>query len=154
MGDKLSARCAKVREESGRSSRPDRSEIARRSKSYKKSNYEKANAARRAATHCKHGHELIGENLKVTAKGERKCITCRNIFNRSRRFVNDRFLRAPAKADVGIVTSISAPAPQLRNDVMLKNEGLAHDEWMRLYGFKQKRRILVDAASGSDDERD
>ena len=27
-------------------------------------------------THCKRGHPLLGENLRVTPTGERRCITC------------------------------------------------------------------------------
>lgn len=38
--------------------------------------FQKAYARRRAATHCKHGHELSGSNLKITPEGHRSCRTC------------------------------------------------------------------------------
>lgn len=35
-------------------------------------------AALARKTHCKHGHPLAGENLYVTARGERQCRACRS----------------------------------------------------------------------------
>lgn len=34
------------------------------------------NVRRAAKTHCKHGHPLFGDNLKLTAKGYRECRIC------------------------------------------------------------------------------
>lgn len=140
MNEKLVAACAKVRAESGRSSRPSRSETIKRHREYKRSNFEKANAARRAATHCKHGHPFDGENLRVTSQGARKCRTCERIFNRSR----------PKKSDVGKdkVSRRSAVAVTESIFVLAKryekpdiNQELTHSEWLRLYGTKPKRLI-------------
>lgn len=44
------------------------------------------NAAQNARkTHCVHGHPLEGDNLKVTPKGWRVCLTCRRERKRQRR---------------------------------------------------------------------
>jgi hypothetical protein len=37
-----------------------------------------ATDAKRAATHCKHGHELSGHNLIITRRGMRRCRICKN----------------------------------------------------------------------------
>jgi hypothetical protein len=42
-------------------------------------------------THCKHGHELAGDNLRVALDGERICRTCHREGNRKlakRRWIN------------------------------------------------------------------
>ena len=33
-------------------------------------------------THCKDGHEFSGENLSISKRGRRECITCRKEYNR------------------------------------------------------------------------
>jgi hypothetical protein len=40
---------------------------------------EKAGAMKRAITHCPRGHEYAGDNLRVTKRGHRKCITCEKL---------------------------------------------------------------------------
>lgn len=39
--------------------------------------------AKRAATHCKRGHELSGQNLFITSGGSRGCKACRKIHKRT-----------------------------------------------------------------------
>jgi hypothetical protein len=41
--------------------------------------------AKRAATHCKRGHELSGQNLFITSGGSRGCKECRKIHKRAYR---------------------------------------------------------------------
>lgn len=35
------------------------------------------------ATHCKHGHPLSGDNLRIAKDGGRECIVCRRTSNRN-----------------------------------------------------------------------
>lgn len=44
-----------------------------------------AAAARRAAAHCKRGHDLSGDNLFITSNGSRGCKECRKIHKRAYR---------------------------------------------------------------------
>ena len=53
----------------------------------------KALGAQRAAlTHCKRGHELAGENLRINTQGKRVCKKCERIRDRERR-ANARLVR-------------------------------------------------------------
>ena len=42
----------------------------------------------RFATHCKHGHELVGENMRVRSDGSRRCVPCSR--NRARSWSQKR----------------------------------------------------------------
>lgn len=143
MNEKLVAACAKVRAESGRSSRPSRSETIKRHHEYKRSNFEKANAARRAATHCKHGHPFSGENLRVLASGARKCITCVNIFNRNRaiesRRVKDKASRRSQRLSEMPVADLAKRYELPSGKQEPRSQTTA--EWFRLYGIKPKRFV-------------
>jgi len=48
-------------------------------------------------THCKHGHELSGDNLRLTAKGHRRCRACEY-----RESINS-FKRRRAREDLNVV---------------------------------------------------
>lgn len=45
---------------------------------------ESTSAGNARKTHCVHGHELVGDNLRVRPDGTRQCRTCRDARNAAR----------------------------------------------------------------------
>lgn len=76
-------------------------------------------ARRKAQTHCLRGHELAGDNVKISARGERICLACRLAKGRRK----------------------SALLAQARRAV-----GLSYREYVAQYGQSQEvARALIDA---------
>lgn len=110
--------------------------------SRKKNNLDAHNAAKRNQTHCKWGHAFSGENLMRNARGERKCRTCASATNKSRRYLDGKYV--PVKVTLPDV----APTPEVivaatKNHVLTKTDSLTREEWLKLYGTKPKR-VFVD----------
>ncbi len=108
---------------------------------YKASNFEKANERRRAMPCCKWGHPFSGENLIIGANGQRRCRTCKNIFNRNR----------PRRAGIGdgkvsrrndrcAAHPVALPDNSLaRYKGSVNNIDISYADWFKLYGIKPKR---------------